>query len=95
MSPAQVEVRGVLREDGSLVLDEKPALPPGRVRVLLRAEPAPPAPAESLVEFFERVHAELEAAGHRFRTREEIDAEIADIRDGFERDAGTGGEPPQ
>ena len=27
----QVEVQGTLREDGTLVLDHKPELPPGRV----------------------------------------------------------------
>ncbi len=31
-----IEIVGTLRPDGTLVLDEKPALAPGRVRVALR-----------------------------------------------------------
>lgn len=31
-----IEIDGTLQADGKLILDEKPALPPGRVRVVLR-----------------------------------------------------------
>ena len=33
---ASIEIEGTLEADGRLILDEKPALPPGRVRVALR-----------------------------------------------------------
>ena len=32
-----IEIEGTLQADGQLILDEKPALPPGRVRVTLQA----------------------------------------------------------
>ena len=37
--------------------------------------------AESLWEFMERTRAEIEASGHQFRTTEEIDADIEEMRD--------------
>jgi hypothetical protein len=41
-----IEIEGTLQADGLLILDEKPAMPPGRVRVALRAlvERLPDAP---------------------------------------------------
>ena len=33
MTASAVEVQGTLRSDGTIVLDKKPDLPPGRVRV--------------------------------------------------------------
>jgi hypothetical protein len=32
-----IQIEGTLRADGQLILDEKPALPPGRVRVAMQA----------------------------------------------------------
>jgi len=41
-----IEIEGTLQADGKLILDEKPAMPPGRVRVALQAlsERLPDAP---------------------------------------------------
>jgi hypothetical protein len=80
MAATTLEVLGTVRADGTLELDTRLALKPGRVKVLVEALEPPPAPAESLVEFGERSRRELEAAGHRFRTKEEIDGEIAELR---------------
>jgi hypothetical protein len=74
-----VEVLGTVGPDGTLQLDEKLNVPPGRVRVRVET-----VPAETLSEFVDRTRAELAAAGHRFRTREEIDAEINELRDEWE-----------
>jgi hypothetical protein len=71
-----IEVGGVLREDGTLVLDAKPELPPGRVRVALRPVEERP----DVIEVLRRIHAEQAASGHVPRTREEIDADIAAMR---------------
>jgi hypothetical protein len=71
-----VEVQGTLQADGTLVLDEKPNLPPGRVRVTL--QPAVDYRQTEIWQFFEKMHAEMAARGHRFRTAEEIDADIAE-----------------
>jgi hypothetical protein len=80
----QDEVQGTLIKDGTLVLDRKPVLLPGRVRVTLTFAGEPPPVKEDWWQFLQRARAALEASGHHFRTKEEIDAEIADIRSGDE-----------
>jgi hypothetical protein len=77
-------VRGILHPDGTLELAERPTLPAGDVEVTIRPVTGPvgdKARAETLWEVMERSRAELEASGHRFRTTEEIDADIAEMRD--------------
>ena len=85
MTPAQVVVQGTLKPDGTLELDEKPNLPAGRVEVIVRAVPPPNPPPEDWWQFLQRARAELEASGHRFRTKEEIDADLEDLRSDNER----------
>lgn len=72
-----VELQGFLQADGTLVLDEKPNLPPGRVRVTVQ-------PSEvqggDVIEVLHRIHAEQAARGHVPRSREAIDADIAAMR---------------
>jgi hypothetical protein len=80
-----LEVLGTVRADGTLELDEKLNVPPGRVKVRVEAMPETAAkPAEGLVEFVDRLRREMEAAGHKFRTKEEIDAEIEELRNEWE-----------
>ena len=76
MTVPSVEVQGTLQADGTLVLDARPNLPPGRVRV--RVQPVE-APAD-VMEVLRRIHAEQAASGHVPRSREEIDADIAAMR---------------
>lgn len=78
MTPSAIEIHGSLREDGTLVLDQKPNLPPGRVKVLL--EPVLDSKQTEIGQFFERLWAEQRAKGHVPRTREEIDAELEAAR---------------
>jgi hypothetical protein len=81
MPATSVEVLGTVRPDGTLELNEKLDVPPGQVRVRVETVvPAAPSTAEGLVEFVDRMRQEREAAGHRFRTKEEIDAEIEALR---------------
>jgi hypothetical protein len=75
ISPA-VELQGTLRADGTLVFDQKPNLPPGRVRVTVQPVEAP----ADVMEVLERIRAEQAASGHVPRSREEIDADIAAMR---------------
>jgi hypothetical protein len=82
MSQAQVEVQGTLRDDGTLLLDETPKLPPGRVRVLVQALPAKGPPTETLLEFVERSRRELAAAGSHFMNEHEVDAHVELLREG-------------
>ncbi len=74
------ELLGVVHPDGSLELTGKLTVPPGRVRVRVESLESPTPPAEDLIEFVRRTRRELEAAGHRFRTREEIDTELDELR---------------
>src|SRR5438445_757452 len=80
MSPTQVEVQGTLQPDGTLVLDEKPNLAPGRVRVVVQSQTAPAPPQENLLDFVQRVHRDSVARGHRFLTDEEMAAWIEELR---------------
>jgi transposase len=48
------------------------------------SKPKPAKGREHWWEFLQRARKELEEAGHRFRTKEEIDAEIEEIRSGDE-----------
>jgi hypothetical protein len=83
MTTNAVEIQGTLREDGTLVLDDKPNLPPGRVKVTV--EPVPDYKQTEIWQFFERIKAEREALGIAPRSQEEIDAYIATMRDDDER----------
>jgi hypothetical protein len=78
MTANAIEVQGTLREDGTLVLDDKPNLPPGRVKVTV--EPVPDYKQTEIWQFFERIWAEQQARGHVPRTREQIDAELKGAR---------------
>jgi hypothetical protein len=80
MSPTRIEVQGTLRPDGTLLLDEKPNLPPGPVRVVLESRVTPAPPAESLLDFVQRVQRESVARGHRFLSDEELAAWVDDQR---------------
>ncbi len=73
-----VEVQGTLREDGTLVLDDKPNLPPGRVKVTV--EPLPDLTQTDVWQVLERIWASQRARGHVPRTREQIDAALEAAR---------------
>jgi hypothetical protein len=78
MTATVVEAQGTLRPDGTLVLDTKPDLPPGRVRVTMQPLEA----RADVIEVLQRIHAEQAAGGHVSRSREQIDADIAAMRQG-------------
>ena len=85
MSASQIVLRGQVKPDGTLELDQNPALPAGPVEVTIRPLPTPTPGGEDWWQFLQRSRRELEASGHRFRTKEEIDAEMVEIRTGDER----------
>ena len=76
MATPVVEIQGTLQADGTLVLDEKPNLPRGRVRVTVQ----PSEVQGDVIDVLRRIHAEQAARGHVPRSREEIDADIAAMR---------------
>jgi hypothetical protein len=87
MSEESVEVQGMVQADGTLVLDRRLELPPGRVRVTV--QPATPAEAPDLARFqamMAQIWAGQKARGHVPRTKEEIDAEIREMREEAEQE---------
>ena len=82
MSLREVVIEGTLKPDGTLVLNEKPSLPPGRVRVVVQTVPEKSPPTETLIEFLQRSRRELEAAGSRFMNEQELNAHIEWLREG-------------
>ena len=73
-------VRGTLEPDGTLVLDQKPNLSPGRVRVMLEAMPELSQPVRFWA-MMEEIWDDLKASGHSPRGVEDIEAERRDFRD--------------
>ena len=82
MDTLQVVIRGTLTPDGSLELVERPSLPPGPVEVIIRSLPAVNTMSEDFLQYLQRARLELEAEGASFRTKEEIDAELEELRTG-------------
>ena len=81
MDPAQIVVEGTLRPDGTLVLDQKPNLPPGRVTVVLRQATEPPA-EEGWWPYMQSVRKKMEEAGCHFMDEKEMQAHIEWLREG-------------
>jgi hypothetical protein len=83
MTANTVVLQGLVKPDGTLELDGKVPLPAGRVSVTVQPVPY----SQETDPFFvmlREIRAVREQAGLRPRTREEIDAQIEEIRDEFE-----------
>jgi hypothetical protein len=85
MSTSQVVIRGTLRADGSLELAEQPSLPAGPVEVIIRSLPTADTMGEDFLQYLQQARTELEASGSSFRTKEEIDADLQELRSGDKR----------
>jgi hypothetical protein len=85
MNADEVVVRGTLKPDGTLELADKPNLPAGPVEVVIRPLIPTAKPGEDWWAYLQRARAQLEAAGHRFMTDEEVTAHLEDLRSGDER----------
>lgn len=85
MANMHAVAEGTLKPDGSLEVLEKFGLPPGRVRVTIEVLAAAESTGEDWFEYLQRTRAERESTGAKFRTREEIDAEIDVMRDEWDR----------
>jgi len=76
-------VLGTLKPDGTLELDRKPNLSPGRVTVVLRQEAeALPPPQENWFQHLQRIRAKREAEGYPFMNEAEMNAHIDWLREG-------------
>jgi len=80
MSVQEVVIQGTLDPDGTLRLDEKPKLAPGRVTVVLRQESAA-LPQEDWWQFMQRTRRELEAAGSHFMDEKELQDHLEWLRE--------------
>ncbi len=81
----QITVQGTVKADGTLDLDDRVAMPEGRVLVTLRPI-VPPAPDDPFWQRMEQIWAGQRARGQVPRTKEEIDAEIESMRDEMEEE---------
>jgi len=84
MSQPQVEIQGNLQPDGTLVLDEKPNLPPGRVRVTVRSEAQ--TRVDEFMQMLQGIWAAREAAGLVPRSTEEVEAERRTLREEMDQE---------
>jgi hypothetical protein len=81
MSQTEYVVQGTLKPDGTLELDQKPNLSPGRVTVVLRQETQTAVPKEDWFQYLQRIRAEREAAGYPFMNEAETTAYIEWLRE--------------
>jgi hypothetical protein len=78
----EIVIEGTLKPDGTLELDQKPNLPPGRVKVVLRQASESQPPLEDWWQFMRRSRRELEASGASFMNESEVKAHIDWLREG-------------
>lgn len=72
---------GTLNPDGTLDLDQRPNLSPGRVKVMLRQESmASSATKEDWWECLQRIRADREKVGYPFMNEEQVNAHMACMR---------------
>jgi hypothetical protein len=82
MSLTEFVIEGTLKPDGTLELDQKPSLLPGRVTVVLRKESETPAPPqEDWFQFMQNARKKMEEAGCYFMDEKEVQAHIDWLRE--------------
>ena len=84
MSLSEVVIEGTLKPDGTLELDQKPSLSPGRVQVVLRQDTTAMQPqllGDAFLRMMEEIWAGQRARGHVPRTAEEIEGERRQLRE--------------
>lgn len=80
MSLTESIVEGTLKPDGSLELDQKPNLSPGRVTVILRQE-VPATTQEGWWPCMQNIRKQMEEAGCHFMDEKEMQAHIDWLRE--------------
>lgn len=73
---------GTLHPDGTLVLDHKPGLPPGRVSIVLQPVQSA-APRRRLADVIDEIHQAQQTRQFQPRSAQEIDAALREIEDDF------------
>lgn len=75
MSLSEIVMKGTLKPDGTLELDGKPSLAPGRVQVIVKPLVATVPGQRGLVEVMDEIRQSQLARGYQGRTAEEMEAE--------------------
>lgn len=76
-------IEGTLKPDGTLELDEKPSLGPGRVKVALqRAQAGTPGPG--LADVLDEIHQGQQTRGFQGRSADEIETGLREGEDDYE-----------
>jgi hypothetical protein len=81
MNLTEVVLQGTLKPDGTVELDEKPNLSPGRVTIILRQPSQATPPTEDWFQHLQRIRAEREAAGYPFLNEAETTAHVEWLRE--------------
>lgn len=74
MSLSEIVIEGTLKPDGTLELDQKPSLLPGRVQVTVKPLPLTGTPRRTLVDVLDEIRRRQQARGFQGRSALEIDA---------------------
>ena len=85
MSRIEIVIQGTLKPDGTLQLDEKPNLLPGRVKITLQPTGEAAQTQEGWWPYMQRVRAEREAAGYPFMNEAEMEAHLHWLREDEDR----------
>lgn len=83
MNPGDVVIEGIVRADGTLTLDGSAKLPPGRVQVVVRPLPDPPA-GDPFWDMMQSIWAGQRARGFTPRSAEQVEAERREEREHWE-----------
>ncbi len=86
MSLTETSIEGTIQFDGTLVLDERPKLPPGRVPVILRRKTESPPPQEDWFQFLLNARKRMEEAGCHFMDEKEVQEYMEWLREGDQID---------
>src|SRR5262249_21762042 len=84
MSLSEVVVEGTLKPDGTIELDQKPNLAPGRVQVIVQTLPELP-DGDPLWSMMKSIWAGQKTRGHVPRSAEAVEAELSELREGWAR----------
>jgi hypothetical protein len=79
-----VTIDGTLKPDGSLELDEKPSLSPGRVRITVEAINQSSSHKDP-IGVLQQIRAQRQALAMPSPSQQEIDADVASMRDEWEQ----------
>lgn len=88
MGKVEVVVEGTLKPDGTLELDARPNLPPGRVTVIVQSAQGGVCTKRGLAEVIDEIRQGQQARGFIGRTAEEIQAGLRESEEEYEQRMG-------